>query len=75
MRNVHINGQEWEWRAGKQNVVIRSPHSKVFVIGCHKIKNARQTPDMFQRERDRSRSEFGMIKPSEVKKYIEEHLV
>jgi hypothetical protein len=69
-RKVHINKQEWGYRVGKQSVVIQSPSGVKFHVDCWKFHPG-QSPDDFDRGQWKQTSD-GMIRPSEVKAYIEE---
>jgi hypothetical protein len=73
MRKIHIQNHIWEYRVGRQNVVIRSPQGfgkiKGAIVSCHIIKGL-SNPDTFDRGKHKRTSD-GMVKPSEVKAYIE----
>ena len=73
MRRVHVNGEVYTYRVGKQSLVIRLPSGKSVCVGCAEVKGD-MTPDDFDRGKWKSTSD-GMILPSEVSKYIEEHIV
>lgn len=54
-------------------MVIQEPEGLKCYIDCSKF-HGNQTPDDFDRGKWKGTSD-GMIKPSEVKKYIEENLI
>ena len=68
MRKIHIGNEEWEYRVGKETVVLQTPLGSKMYIGCHTIKGL--SPDDFERGKWKKTSD-GMITPSEIKAYIE----
>jgi len=72
MRKVHINNQEWQYHIGQGTVVIQSPDGKKSYHKIHLVKGVCE-PDIIDRGRYKRTSD-GMVKPSEVKNYIENFL-
>lgn len=89
MRKIHINNQVWTYVIGEKNVAIRSPKNKKVVvdfptlkgISWEKIHEARDTYCTLCHEfcefREKEGVDFihGMIRPSDVKTYIEKNLI
>ena len=72
MRKLHIQGRVWHWRVGQGGVVIQLPGSiKKITVMAADIKGI--TPDSVDRGRWKKTSD-GMIRPGEVKSYIEKNL-
>lgn len=77
MRKIHINGTKWEYEIGKRVVVIHKPDGNKVIV---------QYPQFFGEGRwDRFQEEQNdydydghwrmPVRPSDVKKYIEENLM
>lgn len=74
MRKVHIQGKVWQYEIGRTAVVIKfpSPHqARGFTVAANLV--VERTPDDLERGRHK-KSSNGMIKPSDVKAYIEKNL-
>jgi hypothetical protein len=74
VRKVHIQGKVWQYEIGHQFVVIQFPppnQKKKFTIAQSLL--VERTPDELDRGRWK-KTQDGMIKPSDVKNYIEKNL-
>lgn len=69
-RLIHFEKDVWIYRVGNQYVKIRSPYNKSFSIGIDTILGI--CPDDF--ERAIWKGYYTGVKPSDVKKYIENNL-
>jgi hypothetical protein len=72
MRKIHIDGEEWHYFVGKQNVVVITPSGRKTYIPCHEIKFC--TPDVFDRGKWKGTSD-GMITPFDMKWYLRQGVV
>ena len=66
MKKIHIDGNEWTYTIGRQNIKIRSPFNKSFVVGIHDLFGV--YPDEIERAK-RKGSPYEIL-PSVVKDHI-----
>ncbi len=71
MRQIHINETTWQYQIGASTVKIRSPEGKCSFPGVNEVKGGGAD---VERGRHKGTSE-GMVKPSDVRAYIETHLL
>lgn len=71
MRKIHINDEVWKYEVGVGNIVIVSPIGKKSVVPSHNAKGIKV--DVFERGQYKMTTD-GMVKPSDVKKYIKRFL-
>jgi hypothetical protein len=69
MRKIHINNQIWKYHIGASNIIIESPLEEKRIVPFNELTGLNWT-DI---ERAKWKKYF-MIKPSDVKKYIESHI-
>lgn len=70
---VHIKGKEWNYKIGRGNIVISNPiTTKKHLVGLSTLTG--RASDVVERGRWKKTSD-GMIKPSDVKKFIERNLL
>lgn len=70
-RQIDVDGAQWWFRVGHQNIEIWPPEGKKHVVSQAKITG--RTPDLIDRGRWKG-TEDGMIKPGHVRGYIRQHL-
>lgn len=74
MRKVHILGKVWQYQIGRTAVVIQFPppnQIRKFTVEASLV--AERKPEDLERGKWKKSSD-GMIKPSDVKRYIEKNL-
>jgi nitrate/TMAO reductase-like tetraheme cytochrome c subunit len=89
MRKLHINGQEWSYLVGKRFITIRNTRTgkkvsvEITTLTGHSwehIRNARENycvdcHEWHCMDHPNIKPEEGMVRPSQVKSYIEKHLL
>jgi len=67
MRTINVNGHDYKYKIGERSTVITMLDGKKIVVGNHTIKGL--SPDDFDRGKWKKTSD-GMIKPSDMERYI-----
>jgi len=73
VRKIHTGNQVWEYSIRKGCVVIHPPEGKKKIVVDYNILTGRDW-SVLDRGQQKGSSD-GMIKPSDVKNYIELHLI
>jgi len=63
-RKIKISGETWLWKAGEQNVSIKSPDGTGHAVPCHILKGQVNLDD-FDRGKHK-RTIDGMVKPGYI---------
>lgn len=71
LRNITVLGKVWRWKAGRDVAMIYSPEERRYVVRLDKVTGL--SMDVIARGQWKRTSD-GMVRPSEIRTYIETRL-